>query len=42
VKIDIYDGLAGTISAPRPDKPPKAKDPQSNKPIKKAPKGGTT
>lgn len=39
--VDLYDGLAGTISAPRPGKaklPAKAKDPHS-KPDK-APKGG--
>lgn len=39
MKVDLYEGLAGTINAPRPKAKTKTqpKDPQS----KKAPKGGT-
>lgn len=45
MKIDLYEGLAGTINAPRPKKKAKPKikptDPQS-KQAPKAPKGGAT
>jgi hypothetical protein len=38
--VDLYDGLAGTISAPRP-KTAKPKDPHPKPGQSTAPKGGT-